>query len=399
MRAVLTERERGVLDAIDPGEVAELVSELVQAASPNPPGNEQDVADRLAAACEARGLRARLDEAAPGRPNVYATVGPDDPSGLLLLGHTDVVPPGEGWTRDPYGGEIDQGRVYGRGATDMKSGIAAAVIAMAALTRVDLRAPVMLAALVDEEESGLGVRTMLEREKVEAAAAIVPEPTELQTIIACRGNCYVDVEVRGRSAHAGTPHEGRNAIYGATRIIDGIRRLDADLQHETHPLLGAGSWSVGIINGGTGTAMVPDRCRISIDRRLLPGQTAEQARDQIATLLHDLDLPATDLAASAHLLMEIPSFEVPAEHPLVGTAREATIDAGGPDRPIAGWTAACDGGYLMRDTGIPTVVLGPGSVVEQAHRPDESVEIAEVVTAARAYALAAMRMLAGDGHV
>jgi acetylornithine deacetylase len=91
--------------------------------------------------------------------------------------------------------------------------------------------------------------------------------------------------------------------------------------------------------------------------------------------------------------MEIPSFEVPPEHPLVEAAREATIDAGGPDRPIAGWTAACDGGYLMRDTGIPTVVLGPGSVVEQAHRPDESVPVAEVVTAARAYALCAMRML------
>jgi acetylornithine deacetylase len=282
----------------------------------------------------------------------------------------------------------------------MKAGIAAAVIAMAALARndVELTGPVMLAAVVDEEESGLGVRTMLARGGVEAAAAIVPEPTELQTIIACRGNCYVDVEVRGRSAHAGTPHEGRNAIYGATSVIEGVRRLDRDLQGETHPLLGAGSWSVGIIRGGTGTAMVPDRCRISIDRRLLPGQTAEQAHAEIEALLEELDLRAQDLTATAALLMEIPSFEVPQDHPLVGAARTATVDAGGPDLPIAGWTAACDGGYLMRDTGIPTVVLGPGSVVEQAHRPDESIEVAEVVTAARAYALCAMRMLAA-AHV
>jgi acetylornithine deacetylase/succinyl-diaminopimelate desuccinylase family protein len=396
MRAVLTDREQGVLDAIDADEVAALVSALVQAASPNPPGAEEDVAKRLAAACEERGLAVRLDEAALGRPNVHASIGPDNGNGLLLLGHTDTVPPGEGWTRDAYGGEVDGGRVYGRGATDMKGGIAAAVIAMAALARrrIELHGPVMLAAVVDEEESGLGVRTMLERGGVEAAAAIVPEPTEMQTIIACRGNCYVDVEVRGRSAHAGTPHEGRNAIYGATRIIDGVRRLDEQLQSETHPLLGAGSWSVGVIRGGTGTAMVPDRCRISIDRRLLPGQTGEQAHAQIEELLAGLDLPAQDLTATAALLMEIPSFEVPEEHPLVSATREAGIDAGGPDPPIAGWTAACDGGYLMRDTGIPTVVLGPGSVVEQAHRPDESVEIAEVVTAARAYALCAMRMLA-----
>ena len=94
--------------------------------------------------------------------------------------------------------------------------------------------------------------------------------------------------------------------------------------------------------------------------------------------------------------MEIPSFEVPPDHPLVAAARAAAVDAGAPDRPVAGWTAACDGGYLMRDAGIPAVVLGPGSVVEQAHRPDESVALAEVVTAARAYALCAIRML---GHV
>jgi len=374
------------------------VSELVKQPSPNPPGAEEDVARRLADACRECGLDVRLDEAAPGRPNVHASVGPPGLGGLLLLGHTDTVPPGEGWTRDPYGGVIEDGRVYGRGATDMKGGIAAAVIAMATLARegVELGGPVMLAALVDEEEGGLGVRTMLERGGVEAAAAIVPEPTELQTIIACRGNCYVDVEVRGRSAHAGSAHKGRNAIYGATQVIDGVQRLHHDLFTETHPLLGAGSWSVGIIRGGTGTAMVPDRCCVSIDRRLLPGQTGEQAKDEIEALLAELDLPAQELGASADLLMEIPSFEVPPDHPFVTAARAASIDAGGPELPVAGWTAACDGGYLMRDTGIPAIVLGPGSVVDQAHRSDESVSVAEVTTAARAYALCALRML---GHV
>lgn len=397
MRAVLSDRERRLMDSIDPGEVAGLVRELVRQRSPNPPGGEEDVARALAEACRERGIEATLADAAPGRPNVLATVGPPGSDGLLLLGHTDTVPAGEGWTRDPFGGEIEDGRVFGRGATDMKGGIAAGVIAMAALARQDiaLSAPVTLAAVVDEEENGLGVRTLLEG-GVEAAAAIVPEPTGLQTIIACRGNCYVDVEVVGRSAHAGSPEAGRNAIYGAGRVVDGVQRLNAELAAETHPLLGSGAWSVGTIHGGTGTAMVPDRCRISIDRRLLPGQSAEQAKAEIDALLATLDLPAQELAATSGLLMEIPSFEVPAEHPLVAAARAATVDAGGPDLPIAGWTAACDGGYLMRDTGIPAIVLGPGSVVEQAHRPDESVAIAEVVTSARAYALCAIRML---GHV
>jgi acetylornithine deacetylase/succinyl-diaminopimelate desuccinylase family protein len=393
---MLTDGERRVLAGIDEAEVGELVRELIQQPSPNPPGCEEQVARHVAEACRERGLQARLEEVAPGRPNVHASIGPAGPAGLLLLAHTDTVPAGEGWTRPPFGGAVENGRVFGRGAADMKAGIAAAVVAMGALARsgVPLAGPVALAAVIDEEEGGLGVRAMLERGGVEARGAIVPEPTELQTIIACRGNCYVDVEVRGRSAHAGSPQEGRNAIYGAARVVEGVRRLHEALATTTHPLLGAGGWSVGVIRGGTGTAMVPDRCRISIDRRLLPGQSGEDARAEIDALLRSLDLGAEELAAESKLVMEIPSFEVPPDHPFVVMARSASIDAGAPERPVAGWTGACDGGYQMRDTGIPTVVLGPGSVVEHAHRPDESVPVAEVVTAARAYALCALRTLA-----
>lgn len=391
---MLTEPERRILGAIDADETAALVTRLVRARSENPPGGEEEVAQELAAACRERGIDARLDEVAPGRPNVHARIG--DGGGLLLLGHTDTVPAGDGWTRPPFEGAVEDGRVIGRGAADMKAGIAASVAAMAALRRagVELVAPVLLAAVVDEEESGLGVQAMLARGGLTAAGAIVPEPTELQTIIACRGNCYVDVEIHGRSAHAGSQHEGRNAIYGAARVVDGVRRLHDDLAAETHPLLGAGGWSVGIIEGGTGTAMVPDRCRISIDRRLLPGQSGEQARAEIDALLATLELGEDGLSAGSRLTMEIPSFEVNPEHPLAAGVRESSIDAGAPELPLGGWTAACDGGYLMRDTGIPAVVLGPGSVVGQAHRPDESVPLDEVVVAARAYALYALRALA-----
>jgi acetylornithine deacetylase/succinyl-diaminopimelate desuccinylase family protein len=381
---VLTGSERRILDAIDADETAALVTRLVRARSENPPGGEEEVAQELAAACRERGIDARLDEVAPGRPNVHARIG--DGGGLLLLGHTDTVPAGDGWTADPFAGAHQDGRIVGRGAADMKAGIAAAVIAMAALKHTGLA--VELAAVVDEEESGLGVQAMLARTTVDARAAIVPEPTELQTIVACRGNCYVDVEVQGRSAHAGSPEQGHNAIYDAARIVDAVRGLHAQAAEHTHPLLGQAGWSVGVIRGGTGTAMVPDRCRISIDRRLLPGQRGEDAREEIAALVEELGVTAT-----AELLMEIPSFEIPPSHPLATAARAATVDAGGPDREAAGWTAACDGGYLMRDTGIPTVVLGPGSVVGQAHRPDESVAVDEVVAAARAYALIALRHL------
>jgi acetylornithine deacetylase/succinyl-diaminopimelate desuccinylase family protein len=390
--------ETEVLGAIDRSELTALVQQLVRRPSENPPGGEEAVARMLAETCAALGLDAELHDVATGRPNVYASLGPSGEPGLLFLGHSDTVPAGDGWTHPPFGGELVDGRVIGRGAADMKAGIAAAVIAMAALRRcgIELERPVALAAVIDEEETGAGVKALLERPGFGAAAAIVPEPTDLQTIIACRGNCYVEVEVTGRSAHAGSLQEGRNAIYGATRVVDAIRRLHDELASRRHPLLGAGSWSVGTIHGGTGTAMVPDRCRISADRRLLPGETGDDAHTQIQAAVAALDLGADGLGARTELLMEIPSFELASDDDLVQDLRRASIDAGAPEEPVAGWTAACDGGYLMRYAGIPSVVLGPGSVVGQAHRPDESVPVAEVEVAARAYALYAARVL---GHV
>lgn len=394
----LSPAETELLDAIDGAALSGLLQELVRRPSPNPPGDEAAVARHLAETCEALGFRTEVEDVAAGRPNVYASIGPADVPGLLFLLHTDTVPAGEGWTHPPFGGALADGRVIGRGAADMKAGIAAATIAMSALRRsgIALTRSVALAAVVDEEESGHGVSALLGRPGFGASAAIVAEPTELQTIIGCRGNCYVDVEVSGRSAHAGSPQEGRNAVYGAARVVEGIRRLHDELASRRHPLLGPGGWSVGRIQGGTGTAMVPDRCRISIDRRLLPGESGEDARAQVDVLLQSLDLGAEGLGARTELLMEIPSFELEPSHELVRGVLAASADAGLPARPPAGWTAACDGGYLMRHAGIPTVVLGPGSVVEQAHRPDESIAIAEVELAARAYALYAARRL---GHV
>jgi acetylornithine deacetylase/succinyl-diaminopimelate desuccinylase family protein len=394
----LTAAERELLGGIDRGELTALLQELVRRPSENPPGSEEAVACFLAETCGGLGFRTELDEVAPGRPNVHASLGPEDAPGLLFLVHTDVVPAGAGWTHPPFDGVLAGGRVIGRGAADMKAGIAASVIAMAALRRsgIALGRSVALAAVIDEEENGAGVRALLARPGFGAEAAIVPEPTELQTIIGCRGNCYVEVEITGRSAHAGSPEQGRNAIYGAARLVKAVERLHDGLARRRHALLGAGSWSVGLIQGGTGTAMVPDRCRVSIDRRLLPGESGEDARKEIDAALASLELDAADLGARADLLMEIPSFELEPTHELVQGVLRASIDAGAPERPLAGWTAACDGGYLMRYAGIPSVVLGPGSVIEHAHRPDESVDVAEVELAARAYALYATRLL---GHV
>jgi acetylornithine deacetylase/succinyl-diaminopimelate desuccinylase family protein len=390
----LSAAESRVLDAVDEAATTSLLQALVRCPSPNPPGSEEQTVACLAKACEAAGLTIEIEEVLPGRPNLYASVGPPSDDGILVLGHTDTVPAGDGWTRDPFGASVESGRLVGRGAADMKGGLAAAVAAMTALLRtgVPLRKRVTLAAVIDEEEHGRGVRSLLAR-RPKARCALVPEPTELETVTACRGNCYVEITVEGRAAHAGSAWLGRNAIYGAVRVVESIRRLDDELAEATHPLLGRAAWSVGTIHGGIATAMVPAACSVTVDRRLLPGQTGAQALGEVERSLGRLALEEDGLRASAELLMEIPSFELPPDDPLVRVVQRASVDAGAPARPVGGWTAACDGGYVMRDGGIPSIVLGPGSVADQAHKPDESIELSEVFLAARIYALAMLRVL------
>lgn len=391
----VSEDEGALLARMDYQAMHGLLQDLVRTPSPNPPGTERDVVRRLEDSCRELGFAVEIEEVEPGRPNLYAWVGDVEGPGLLLLAHTDTVPVGSGWTRSPTGGEIEDGRLYGRGSADMKAGIAAAVAAMAAVAAglTPLPGHVMLAAVVDEEESGKGARALLRRDLSRIEWAVVPEPTEMQTIIACRGNCYVDVDIRGKAAHAGSPEQGSNAIYGAARAVEAVRRLHSELQETRHPLLGSASWSVGTIEGGSATAIVPDNCRVTMDRRLLPGETGAQARVQVERALRELELERDGLSATATLAMEMPGFELDSEHPLVQTVRAATVDSGGADRPSVGWTAACDGGFIADDAKIPTLVLGPGSVVNEAHQADESIELAEVELAARTFALTISRLL------
>jgi acetylornithine deacetylase/succinyl-diaminopimelate desuccinylase-like protein len=248
---------------------------------------------------------------------------------------------------------------------------------------------------VDEEESGIGTKAAI-KAGLEADWAVIGEPTELQTIRAAKGNCYFEVEVSGRAAHAGSPERGANAIYGASRAIAAVEAHHAELQQRRHPLLGSPSCSVGTIEGGMTVSAVPDSCRFRVDRRLLPDETGESA---LAEFSHALDRHAVMPAGTTRrefLRMEMPALELREGHSLIGAVKRAAQDCGGPDLPVGGWSAACDGGYLMRDAGIPTVLLGPGSIVHQAHRPDEFVPIDQLVIAARSYAALAARLISGE---
>jgi acetylornithine deacetylase/succinyl-diaminopimelate desuccinylase-like protein len=179
--------ERAVLDKIDESALVALTQSLVRAAGQNPPGEEAATVAVLGAAAAELGLDVCETPVEPGRNNIRIVLSGGSGPGVLLLGHTDVVPVGDGWTRHPFGGDVQDGRIYGRGATDMKGGLAAALSAMAALRGAGLTGPVELAALVDEEETGAGIRAYVESAVTPFLGCITAEPTDLQTVVGARG--------------------------------------------------------------------------------------------------------------------------------------------------------------------------------------------------------------------
>nr|WP_253647961.1 M20 family metallopeptidase [Williamsia deligens] len=385
-------------DRVDAATIVSLTSALIEAPSVNPGGTEADAVAVLRAAADRAGATVEIREVAAGRPNLVATLPGGDGPGLMFLGHSDVVPPGPGWTGDPFVARVDEERIVGRGSTDMKGGLAAIVAAMSALQGERLSGPVQLVCTVDEEEHGVGVRDLVGDPASYPlhpgghVGCVVAEPTDMETVIACRGASYIEIEIRGRAAHSGRPADGRNAIDAAAKVIDIIRSDHDGMQAYLDPLLGAGTWNVGTITGGQGISAVAPNCAIGIDRRLMPDEDAEaiaaSLRAEVERRAIDTDGIEVDIAVT----MSMPGFRTSPDHPFVRAAVDAVTAAGG-ETSIGGWTAACDGGFVNRDLGVDCIVLGPGDINGQAHQPDESVAVADLVTAAKAYAVLALRLL------
>ena len=385
-----------VLGRLDGYGITDLTEDLVRAAGANPGGREEATATRLAAALRAVGADVELTEVQPGRPNLLARLGGADP-GVLFLGHSDVVPAGEGWTGDPFEPRRVGGDLVGRGTADMKGGLAAVVAAMAAVHAEAPDVPVSLVCTVDEEADATGIRHYVATTPAHRryTACVVAEPTGLVTVTGCRGAANLRIDVVGASAHAGRPDDGASAILAAADVIAAVEADDERLRACAHPVLGRATWNVGTVSGGHGTSIVPDRCTLTLDRRTLPHEDPDAV---LAALLQESRRRVRERARPGAeriridgvVEMNMPGFVADPGSSLVATARGAVRDAGG-GGDTGVWTAACEGGWLAQHHDVPTVVLGPGDVTGQAHQPDERVSVRELHTAARAYALIALR--------
>lgn len=361
--------------------IVELLRVLIEKRTVNPPGNESELTAFIREWLTEAGSDVIVDEVVPGRSNVVATLsGNGDHPTVLLNAHVDVVPPGRGWSVDPFSGEEHDGRVWGRGAADTKGGLAAMMLAMKALAQVSDRGPVVLAAVVDEEGLQLGSRRLIEM-MASPNFVIVAEPTALVPTIAQRGQVFFEIVASGRAAHSSVPETGVNAITAMCRIVLALEAAWQGMPESSHPLLGGPTINVGVIQGGEIAASVPDECRASFDFRFLPGQEPDHLVQTIRAIVDSVAGPAvhTEIVTSAILS----AYEIGGTNRLAVLAREVTSRVCGRDPGFGGLSGTCDAS-IFSAAGIETIILGPGRLA-QAHGPDEYVAIEEVSQAFEIY--------------
>lgn len=368
--------------AIDAREVEELLAELVAARSPNPPGDVVAVVDRLAERLDAAGLPPELDLVAPGRPNLHAQLGPSGPPAVVLNGHTDTMPAGDGWSTDPFVPTVDDGVMRGLGACDMKGGLAAIVVAAVALHRSGavLRRGVRLDLVVDEESTGAGsIRAAASRPLPDGV--IVVEPTGLELVHVGHGQVNVAYELRGTAAHGSRPELGANAVAAAASAIVALEDWDRRRTPASHELVGPESISIGTVAGGAKTSVVPDRCRFSVDCRVAPGRDPDAAAAELDGVVDAALAERPGVSWTREVEIRVSPFETSAEGALVAALRGAHAEVCGAPCRLAGMRATTDAAAYAAH-GVPAVIYGAGDLAD-AHRANERVELAAVVTAAR----------------
>jgi len=384
-------------DHVDGDSVKNLLVDMIREASVNPPGGESGCANVVADKLRGLGLDVELVEKEKGRTNVVATLkGTKRKPVLLYNGHIDVVPVGNGWTRDPFAGEIVDGVLYGRGTADMKSGVASMVAAAEAIVKsgAKLKGDLVITAVADEETgSAKGTRHLIER-GLKAAMAVVSEPTDLRIEIAHKGILWAEITTKGKGSHASRPHLGVNAIDKMNAIINALHEIKLEgynpLFDVPQPVL-----SVTTITGGTKINVIPDQCKIEFDRRLLPGETPEFALKQIKDAGAKVKAKDPTLDATIKVQEEWPPMEVAPEEKIVQTLARVVEARTGAKPKFYGKAAGTDASWLVRDAKIPTVLYGPGDP-RFSHTPDEHVELSKVTEAARVFAVLAGEALGGE---
>ncbi|MCS6817871.1 MAG: ArgE/DapE family deacylase [Blastocatellia bacterium] len=362
----------------------QLLRDLVAINSVNPSlvsdgAGEREIAEQVAMTLRRLGLDVEVAAVAPHRPNVVAVLEGRAPGrSLMWCGHLDTV--GVMGMDAPFEPREKEGRLYGRGALDMKGGLAAMIGAARALAQKGgmLRGRVILAAVIDEEYASLGAEALVKAWR--ADAAVILEPTDLQIGIAHKGFAWIEVVTTGIAAHGSRPHEGRDAILRMGRVLQRLESLDRRLQAQPpHPLLGTASLHASLIRGGRELSTYPDECVLQMERRTLAGEPPGAALREVEELLDEARREDAEFVAHARLLFERPPYAISPDHELLRQLGTALTRIGRSPSYVglSFWTDAA----ILGRAGIPTVVFGPGGA--GLHGLEEYVNVDDVLTCVR----------------
>jgi len=387
---------RHLVETARSGDAVALARWLVSIPSVNPAlesggGGEARIAETCADLLAGWGFEVETPEVAPARPNVVARLAGSGAATILLVGHLDTVGV-ERMTVPPFAAQIVGSRLVGRGACDMKGGVAALLAAARRLARRGPRPGVTVVLTADEEHASLGMDAFV-RTGPSADLAVVCEPTSLSVMPAHKGFVWVTASFEGRAAHGSLPEEGIDAIRHAALFISALERYTADLRgRRPHPLLGYGSIHVGTIRGGAAPSVYAEHCEVQLECRTMPGTTGADVVAELEGVLAGLRAREPSVRASLEMSLARPGTSVAVESSLVQGLLAACAAHAVPPR-VAGMSAWVDAAYL-NEAGIPAVCFGPGSTA-QAHTADEWIETSEIASCADVLETFARSLIAG----
>lgn len=384
------------VSSFDRDDAIRLLADFVRIPTLNPPGADTPGAELLARELDRRGLGPELTEIGPGQANVIARIrGTGECPALLFNGHIDVVPPGEvPWKHPPFGAVIEDGKLYGRGAADMKGALAAMLITFDILAqgRRKLRGDLIFSAVTDEELGASGARRLVTDGLTrDVGGVVIGEPTSFNAYVAQKGLIWLDLETTGVTAHGSMPHLGHNAIVDMQALLGEV--LAIPLREGTDPGSGRATLNVGMIHGGVGPNVVPDLCRVSLDFRLPPGVGHEEMTENVREAVRRAEERAPGMRVRIRTTSTRPAVATSTGDPLVRLVLEVCREKLGRRQealPTPGF--ATDASALCSDPPIPFVIIGPGRE-ELAHKPDEYIEIDDYLKAIDLYAVIAERFL------
>jgi succinyl-diaminopimelate desuccinylase len=354
----------------------ELTQELIRINSENPPGNEEAIAKYIKDFLDDLRIPAELIEFEKNRFDVVASAG--EGKGMMFNGHMDTVPAGDinKWRYDPFAGKIANGKLYGRGSSDMKGGIASILAAVKNLSRENFKRKLLLTFVADEEVALRGSKYLIENRKdvfKDIKYGLIGESSTMKARFAQKGVTDIIVKFKGKAAHGSKPELGDNAIYKAANFIQELRKLIEKLKKKKNPILGSGTINVGVIKGGTKVNVVPEFCELEIDRRLIPGENIKTVGDQIRKILKKLRLNAD---------IEFHNFRLPMQLnknlELIKILKSIT------KIELVGEPGYTEAELFYRDAKIPCVSFGPG-IAYQAHVTDEYIPIKNLQRATKIY--------------